>query len=78
MRPADARKEMNEQFRLAHPEIPDEITLTKIRAIKAHLLEIGKVIDLEVSTLAHAYAYFEKLVIKVRKEPLLHVTHFFV
>ncbi|KAI8340554.1 hypothetical protein BC941DRAFT_417554 [Chlamydoabsidia padenii] len=64
VRPADARKEINEQFRLAHPEIPDEITLTKIRAIKAHLLEIGKVADLEVSTLAHAYAYFEKLVIK--------------
>ncbi|CAO3587517.1 unnamed protein product [Absidia cylindrospora] len=64
VRPADARKELNEQFRLAHPEIPSEITLTKIRSIKAHLLEIGKVVDLEVSTLAHAYAYFEKLVIK--------------
>ncbi|ORZ17006.1 hypothetical protein BCR42DRAFT_374010 [Absidia repens] len=64
VRPADARKELNEQFRLAHPEIPSEITLTKIRSIKAHLLEIGKVVDLEISTLAHAYAYFEKLVIK--------------
>ncbi|KAI8333339.1 cyclin-like protein [Chlamydoabsidia padenii] len=64
IRPGDTRKELNEQFRLAHPEIPTEITLTKIRSIKAHLLEIGKVVDLEVSTLAHAYVYFEKLVIK--------------
>ncbi|KAI8099832.1 uncharacterized protein BX664DRAFT_322225 [Halteromyces radiatus] len=64
VRPADARKELNEQFRLAHPDIPSEITLTKIRSIKSHLLEIGKAVDLEISTLAHAYVYFEKLVIK--------------
>ncbi|CAO3619590.1 unnamed protein product [Cunninghamella echinulata] len=64
VRPADARKELNEQFRSVHPEIPLEITLTKIRAIKSHLLEIGKTLDLEISTLAHAYVYFEKLVIK--------------
>ncbi|CAO3598140.1 unnamed protein product [Absidia cylindrospora] len=64
LRPADARKEMNELFRLEHPDIPSEITLSKIRSIKSHLLEIGKAVDLEVSTLAHAYVYFEKLVIK--------------
>jgi hypothetical protein len=29
------------------------------------LLEIGKELDLEVSSVAHAYVYFEKLVIKV-------------
>lgn len=55
---------MNEQFRLAHPEITSEITLSKIRAIKHHLLEISKQVDLEVSSLAHAFVYFEKLVIK--------------
>ncbi|KAI8065571.1 hypothetical protein BC940DRAFT_303706 [Gongronella butleri] len=64
LRPADARRELNEQFRTAHPELAPEITLTKIRAIKEHLLEIGKDCDLEMSTLAMAYVYFEKLVIK--------------
>ncbi|ORX50139.1 cyclin-like protein [Hesseltinella vesiculosa] len=64
IRPADARKELNEQFRLAHPELAAEITLTKIRAIKAHLLEIGRACDLEMSTLAMSYVYFEKLVSK--------------
>ncbi|KAI8353621.1 hypothetical protein EDC96DRAFT_517052 [Choanephora cucurbitarum] len=63
-RPSDLKREMNEQFRINHPEIPTEITLSKIRAIKLHLLEIGKQVDLEVSSVAHAYVFFEKLVIK--------------
>ncbi|KAI9338120.1 hypothetical protein BD770DRAFT_400808 [Pilaira anomala] len=64
MRPSDLKREVNEQFRLNHPEIPPEITLSKIRAIKLHLFEIGKQLDLEVSSIAHAYVYFEKLIIK--------------
>lgn len=68
MKPSELKRDMNEQFRLNHPEIPPEITLSKIRAIKLHLLEIGKQVDLEVSSVAHAYVFFEKLVIKVKKE----------
>ncbi|KAI8376218.1 uncharacterized protein BYT42DRAFT_573815 [Radiomyces spectabilis] len=64
IRSSELKRELNEQFKLAHPEIPPEITLSKIRAIKLHLLEIGQTVDLEISTLAHAYVYFEKLVIK--------------
>ncbi|OAD01057.1 cyclin, partial [Mucor lusitanicus CBS 277.49] len=64
LKPSELKREMNEQFRLNHPEIPAEITLSKIRAIKLHLLEIGKQVDLEVSSVAHAYVFFEKLVIK--------------
>jgi hypothetical protein len=63
-KPADIKREVNDQFRLAHPEISTEITLSKIRAIKQHLLNISKQVDLEVSSLAHAFVYFEKLVIK--------------
>jgi hypothetical protein len=66
LRPADVKRELNEMFRSEHPEIPVEITLSKLRAIKLHLLEIGKELDLEVSSVAHAYVYFEKLVIKVK------------
>lgn len=65
MRPSDMKRELNEQFRLKHPEISPEITLSKIRAIKLHLLEIAKTVDLEISSVAHAFAYFEKLVMKV-------------
>jgi hypothetical protein len=65
MKPSDLKREMNEQFRINHPEIPVEITLSKIRAIKVHLLEIGKALDLEVSSVAHAYVFFEKLIVKV-------------
>jgi hypothetical protein len=65
MKPSDLKREMNEQFRINHPEIPVEITLSKIRAIKLHLLEIGKELDLEVSSVAHAYVFFEKLIVKV-------------
>jgi hypothetical protein len=65
MRPSDMKREMNEQFRLNHPELRAEMTLSKIRAIKLHLLEIGKQLDLEISSVAHAFVYFEKLVIKV-------------
>ncbi|KAG1147623.1 hypothetical protein G6F37_003915 [Rhizopus arrhizus] len=64
MRPSDMKREMNEQFRLNHPELRAEMTLSKIRAIKLHLLEIGKQLDLEISSVAHAFVYFEKLVIK--------------
>ncbi|KAI9276331.1 hypothetical protein BC943DRAFT_332999 [Umbelopsis sp. AD052] len=64
LRPADVKRELNEMFRSEHPEIPVEITLSKIRAIKLHLLEVGKELDLEVSSVAHAYVYFEKLVIR--------------
>jgi hypothetical protein len=65
MRTSDIKREINEQFRLRHPELRAEITLSKIRAIKLHLLEIGKQLDLEISSVAHAFVYFEKLVIKV-------------
>ncbi|KAG0178981.1 hypothetical protein DFQ29_002746 [Apophysomyces sp. BC1021] len=65
LRPADAKREMNEHFHQSHSEIIPEITLSKIKAIKAHLLEIGEAADVEISSIAHAYVYFEKLVIKV-------------
>lgn len=67
MRPSEMKREMNEQFKLNHPELRSEITLSKIRAIKLHLLEIGKQLDLEISSVSHAYVYFEKLVVKVRE-----------
>jgi hypothetical protein len=64
----ELRREINEEFHLNHPEISPEMTLTKIRAIKQHMMEIGKQVDLEISSVAHAIVYFEKLVIKVKRK----------
>lgn len=58
------KKELNELFRKNHPEISPNITLSKINSVKAHLLNIGKVMDLEMSSVSHAFVYFEKLVLK--------------
>ncbi|GAA5803616.1 hypothetical protein EDC94DRAFT_610873 [Helicostylum pulchrum] len=60
----NTRKELNEKFRKNHPELPLEITLSKINTIKTRLLNIGKAMDLEISSVSHAFVYFEKLVQK--------------
>ncbi|RCI04254.1 CDK5 and ABL1 enzyme substrate 1, partial [Rhizopus stolonifer] len=53
---------MNQLFRQLYPEI--NISFSKINAIKSHLLNIALIMDLELSSLSHAYVYFEKLVQK--------------
>ncbi|KAF9936487.1 CDK5 and ABL1 enzyme substrate 1 [Mortierella alpina] len=63
-RPSDLKRELNEHFRQRHPTIDPSITLSKIRKIKTDLLTISEELDLEISTAALAYAYFEKLVLK--------------
>ncbi|KFH68422.1 hypothetical protein MVEG_05237 [Podila verticillata NRRL 6337] len=63
-RPSDLKRELNEHFRNRHPTIDPSITLSKIRKVKTDLLAICEELDLEISTAALAYAYFEKLVLK--------------
>ncbi|KAG0048818.1 CDK5 and ABL1 enzyme substrate 1 [Gryganskiella cystojenkinii] len=63
-RPSDLKRELNEHFRTRHPNIDPAITLSKIRKVKSDLLAISEELDLEISTAALAYAYFEKLVMK--------------
>ncbi|KAL9544369.1 hypothetical protein MBANPS3_007663 [Mucor bainieri] len=60
--PPLSKQKSNELFQQSHPDI--QITLSKINAIKTHLLAIGKQVDLEVSSIAHAFVYFEKLIQK--------------
>ncbi|KAI8878515.1 cyclin-like protein [Backusella circina FSU 941] len=59
-----SKKEMNEQFRVSHPDIPPEVTFSKLISIKKSLLNVAKNCDLELSSLSHAYVYFEKLIQK--------------
>ncbi|KAF9919858.1 CDK5 and ABL1 enzyme substrate 1 [Linnemannia zychae] len=63
-RPSDLKRELNEHFRSRHPTIDPSITLSKIRKVKTDLLAISEELDLEISTVALAYAYFEKLILK--------------
>ncbi|KAF9105854.1 CDK5 and ABL1 enzyme substrate 1 [Mortierella sp. AM989] len=63
-RPSDLKRELNEHFRSRHPTIDPSITLSKIRKVKTDLLAISEELDLEISTTALAFAYFEKLVMK--------------
>ncbi|KAG1165018.1 hypothetical protein G6F36_013553 [Rhizopus arrhizus] len=59
-----SKQEINETFQLLHPEIVSEMTFSKIKSVKLHLLNIAKVLDLELSSLSHAFVYFEKLLQK--------------
>ncbi|KAI8807130.1 hypothetical protein BJ742DRAFT_813544 [Cladochytrium replicatum] len=61
-RPADMKKELNAHFREAHPNVDASITLSQIRNLKLRLLEIGLSVDLELSSVASAYVYIEKLI----------------
>jgi hypothetical protein len=40
------------------------MTLSKINSVKLHLVNIGKAVDLETSSVSHAFVYFEKLIQK--------------
>ncbi|CAG8492932.1 2916_t:CDS:10 [Ambispora gerdemannii] len=65
-READLKRELNAKFRQLHPDLDPSLTLTQIRAIKEKLLIAARYedLDLELSTVAKAYVYFEKLVLK--------------
>ncbi|CAJ0748721.1 14478_t:CDS:10 [Entrophospora sp. SA101] len=65
-RPSDLKRETNAIFRQLHPEIDPSLTLSQIRKIKAKLFATATCedLDLELSTVAKSYAYFEKLVLK--------------
>ncbi|KAI8819851.1 cyclin-like protein [Fimicolochytrium jonesii] len=69
-KPSDIKKELNEHFRDTHPSVDPTLTLTQIRRVKERLIKIGELQDLELSSVACAFVYFEKLVLKnmVNKE----------
>ncbi|KAF0546651.1 cyclin-like protein [Gigaspora margarita] len=65
-RPSDLKRESNALFRKTHPNIDPSLTLSQIRKVKAKLLTASRHedLDVELSTVAKAYAYFEKLILK--------------
>lgn len=64
------RDELNDQFRCSHPHIHPSLTLSKLRNLQKDLREITeRMHELDVCSVALAWVYFEKLVLKdcVRK-----------
>ena len=61
----DLKAELNEQWREKNPDQPPSLTLSKIRNLKAEALEMcHRVCGLEVSTVAFACVYLERLIIE--------------
>ena len=65
-RASDLKQELNDQFKQRHENLDPTLTLSKIRNLKLSLLQVSLTENLELSTLAKAYVYFEKLVLLVR------------
>jgi hypothetical protein len=61
-RAADLKSELNDQFRQRHEDLDPSITLSKIRNLKLSLLQVGLSQNLELSTVAKAYVFLEKLI----------------
>ena len=62
----ELKAQLNEQFalKLERFDISRGLTLSKIRAIKREMLSFAQEVDCDLSTVAVAYVYFEKLVLR--------------
>ncbi|GMR50938.1 hypothetical protein PMAYCL1PPCAC_21133, partial [Pristionchus mayeri] len=61
---AEQRKILNERFRAKYPEL--RITYTKLRSIKREMADVAVATRVDMPTLAHAYVYYERIVLQGR------------
>ncbi|KAJ1964555.1 hypothetical protein IWQ62_002902 [Dispira parvispora] len=67
--PAELKRELNDLFRQKHgADVDPTITLSKIRSLKHRLIQCAQQVDCELSSVAKAFVYLEKLL-------LLHQVH---
>jgi hypothetical protein len=65
MKPTKLKEQLNREFREKHSEwLKTNINLSDIRSVKNKIFQIALSLSLDISSVAHSYVYFEKLVLK--------------
>lgn len=62
--PSVIKRELNEVFKATHPTVDPTLTLSHIRSLKRQLVQVAIFEDIELSSVAIAIVYFEKLALK--------------
>ncbi|KAJ1975936.1 hypothetical protein H4R34_004158 [Dimargaris verticillata] len=66
-KPSELKRELNELFRQKHgAHVDPSITLSKIRNLKLRLIQCAQQADSELSSVAKAFVYLEKLILSRR------------
>uniref|UniRef100_A0A1I8ISB2 Cyclin N-terminal domain-containing protein n=1 Tax=Macrostomum lignano TaxID=282301 RepID=A0A1I8ISB2_9PLAT len=62
VRPSDLKRDLNQQFRDRFPQV--QLTLSKLRSLKAVALRVSRKAGLDTWAVAQAYVFFDKLALK--------------
>ncbi|EPZ32854.1 hypothetical protein O9G_004297 [Rozella allomycis CSF55] len=63
-RPSELKRECNVKFKQKHPDLDPNLTLSQIRKVKEILINVAIEGNIEFSSVAKSFAFFEKLILK--------------